>query len=279
MLKKVKLSILSENRVVNPRLRAEQGFSVYIETENGTVLFDVGQTDALVENAREMNIDLKSVQKIVLSHGHYDHTGGLPFVLKQMNPIDVICHPALSNKKYKIHPAGRTNIGVPWEKRDMISQGARFIYKTHPFEVLPDVWISGEIPRRSSFEYVEETYQQKPSVSYIHDEIHDDQCLVLNTVKGLIILLGCGHAGPINSIKQSMRVTKNKKIYAVVGGMHLQHSPDEKIKKIVKNLCALDPEYVLPLHCTGFNAITRFITVFEQRVKLLNVGDTFELSG
>jgi len=278
MLKRVKLSLLSENRVIDPRLRAEQGFSVHIETDTGTILFDVGQTITLVENAHELNINLKAIQKIVLSHGHYDHTGGLPFVLEKTGPIDVICHPALTNKKYKIYPAGRTNIGVPWEKRDLVSMGAKFVYKTHPFEVIPDIWISGEIPRRSSFEYVEEVYQQKPSVSYIHDEIHDDMCLVLNTVKGLIIILGCGHAGPINSIKQSMRITKNKQIYAVIGGMHLQHSPDEKIRKIVKNLKSLDPAFVLPLHCTGFNAITRMMRIFQNRVKLLNVGETFELT-
>ncbi len=277
MLQNVKLTILSENRVVDPNLRAEQGLSVFVETENGNILFDVGQTNALVENAREMDIDLESVQKIVLSHGHYDHTGGLPFVLEIIRSIDVVCHPALTNKKYKIYPAGRTNIGVPWEKRDIISKGAKFIYKTHPFEVIPDVWISGEIPRSSAFEYVEDAYQQKPSVSYLHDEIHDDLCLVLNTSKGLIILLGCGHAGPINSIKQSMRITHNQQIYAIIGGMHLQHSPDEKIKKIVKNLITLDPDYVLPLHCTGFPAITRIITAFPDRVKLLNVGDTFEV--
>jgi len=277
MLKRVKLSLLSENRVIDPRLRAEQGFSVHIETDTGTILFDVGQTITLVENAHELNINLKAIQKIVLSHGHYDHTGGLPFVLEKTGPIDVICHPALTNKKYKIYPAGRTNIGVPWEKRDLVSMGAKFVYKTHPFEVIPDIWISGEIPRRSSFEYVEEVYQQKPSVSYIHDEIHDDMCLVLNTVKGLIIILGCGHAGPINSIKQSMRITKNKQIYAVIGGMHLQHSPDEKIRKIVKNLKTLDPAFVLPLHCTGYYAISRLMAVLQSRVKLLNVGDTFEL--
>jgi len=251
MLSNVKLTILSENRVINPRLRAEQGLSVLVETENGTILFDAGQTNALVENARELDIDLKTVQKIILSHGHYDHTGGLPFILEVTKPIDVVCHPALINKKYKVYPAGRTNIGVPWEKSDMVSMGAKFIYKTHPFEVIPDVWISGEIPRSSAFEYVER--------------------------KGLIILLGCGHAGPINSIKQSMRITKNKQIYAIIGGMHLQHSPDEKIKKIVKILVTLNPEFLIPIHCTGIPTINRMLNAFPDRVKLLNVGDIFEL--
>lgn len=277
MLSDVKLTILAENRVINPNLIAEQGLSVIVETAENCVLFDTGQTDAFIKNANELNIDLKNVQKIVLSHGHYDHSGGLPYILEITKPIEIICHPALINKKFRVYPAGRIDIGVRWEKGALKSKGAKFVFKTHPLEIMPDIWISGEIPRNSAFEYVDETYQQRPLVSYIHDEIHDDLCLIINTIKGLIILLGCSHAGPINSIMHAMRITKNKQIYAVVGGMHLQHSQHEKINKIVKNLVTLNPEYLVPLHCTGFHAINRMLDAFKDRVKLLNVGDSFEL--
>jgi len=277
MLSNVKLTVLSENRVINPGLIAEQGLSILVETADQCILFDTGQTDAYIKNADALNIDLKCVQKIVLSHGHYDHAGGLPHIFKITKPIDVLCHPALTNKKYRVFPAGRTDIGVPWEKGRIKSKGAKFIFKTHPLEIAPNILISGEIPRNSVFEYVDETYQQRPLVSYIHDEIHDDMCLIINTIRGLIILLGCSHAGPVNSIMHAMRVARNKKIYAVMGGMHLQHSKEEKITKIVDHLIALNPYYLIPLHCTGLPAINKMIGALGNRVKLLNVGDCFEL--
>ena len=277
MLSNAKLTILAENRVVNPKLIAEQGLSIFVETPNGNVLFDTGQTDAFLYNARQLNIDLSTTDKIVLSHGHYDHSGGLLNFVKNIKPIEVFCHPALMNKKYHVYPAGRLDIGVPWEKKEVKSLGAEFIFKTHAFEIIPDVWISGEIPRHSKYEQIDETYQQRVLESYIHDEIHDDMCLIINTTKGLIILLGCGHAGPINSIKHAMRLLDTKDIYAVIGGMHLQHSPEERIEKVVKNLQRVNPEFLIPLHCTGFTAINRMFSLFKNRVQLLNVGDTFEM--
>jgi 7,8-dihydropterin-6-yl-methyl-4-(beta-D-ribofuranosyl)aminobenzene 5'-phosphate synthase len=275
MLSEAKITILSENRVINPRLMAEQGLCIFVETPHGNLLFDTGQTEAFLRNARELKIDLQTVQKIVLSHGHYDHTGGLPLFLQEYGLTEIICHPAIFNKKYRVYPAGRVDIGVQWERSDLKAMGAKFVLKTHAVQILPDVWISGEIPRHSDYEHIDESYQQRPMVSYIHDEIHDDMCLILNTVKGLFILLGCGHAGPVNSIKQSIRITGNKKIYAVIGGMHLQHSHEGKINQIVKNIRKLDPEYILPLHCTGFPAISRMMQIFKDRVNLLNVGDSF----
>ena len=277
MLTNLKLTILAENRVTNPNLIAEQGFSVFVETPNGNILFDTGQTDAFIRNAHHLCIDLHSTKKIVLSHGHYDHTGGLTTFLNTIKGIEVICHPAVINKKYRIYPEGRSDIGVPWDKKELESLGAKFLFKTHPHQVLPDVWTSGEIPRNTSYENIDETYQQRVSESFITDEIHDDLALIIKTQKGLIIILGCGHAGPINSIRHAMRITGQKKVYAIMGGMHLNHAPEEKIEKIVHNLYLLDPFFVVPLHCTGFVAINRIFNQFKGRVKLFNVGDIFTL--
>jgi 7,8-dihydropterin-6-yl-methyl-4-(beta-D-ribofuranosyl)aminobenzene 5'-phosphate synthase len=277
MLKKVKITILAENRVIDPNLLAEQGQSIFIETENGSVLFDVGQTDAFLHNAQHMKIDLNRIDKIILSHGHYDHTGGLPAFCNKIKPVDIICHPALINKKYRIYPEGRKDIGVPWDKKEVEHTGANFIFKTHAYEVIPDVWISGEIPRNTEYEKIDETYQQRVSESYIHDEIHDDMSLILVTERGLIVLLGCGHAGPINSIRHAMRITHTKSVHAVMGGMHLNNAPEDKIDQIVTNLYQINPDILIPLHCTGFHAINRMFIRFAERVKLMNVGDSYEL--
>ena len=277
MISNVSITILAENRVSNPRLVAEQGFSAFIQTENGNILFDTGQTDTFIKNANELDINLHSTEKIVLSHGHYDHTGGLPYFLENIKPIEIFCHPALMNKKFKVYPEARKDIGIAWEELEMIRSGAKFNFKSHPFEVLPDIFISGEIPRHSKYEDIDEAYQLQAKESFIHDEIHDDLCLVINSKKGLVILLGCGHAGPINSIKQAMRIMNSNKVYAVIGGMHLLHSSEEKIKLIVHNLERINPAYIVPLHCTGFQAINLMFNKFKERVLLLNVGDVFKL--
>ena len=275
MLSNLKLTVLSENRVVNPKLIAEQGLSVLVETPNGNVLFDTGQTHSLLHNAEQLGIDLSTIKRVFLSHGHFDMTGGLRFLLQQVHPLEVVCHPNLFNKKYKVVDQERVEIGVPWEKRDLEAHGANFILKTRPMELLPDVWISGEIPRLTDYEYIEETYQERILESYIHDELHDDMSLIIKTTKGLIVLMGCGHSGPINTLKHAMRIMGENRLHAVVGGMHLHHAPDDKIDKIVKNLRKLNPDYLIPLHCCGFRTINRLFNLFKERVLLFNVGDSF----
>lgn len=278
MLANAKLTILSENRVVSPQLIAEQGLAIFIETPGGRILFDTGQTDALIHNAKILKIPLQNVDYVVLSHGHYDHAGGLPYVAELKNLLKVICHPALINKKYRVFPAGNLDIGVPWEKSTLVRKGVEFLFRTHPFEILPDVWFSGEIPRNTAYETIDETYQQRVLESLIHDELHDDAFLALNTVKGLVVLLGCGHAGPVNSLKHAMRITGNRHIHALIGGLHLQTADQSKIDQIIKNIHRLNPDLIFPLHCTGFAAIHKFFRLFKDRVQLLNVGDQIEIS-
>ncbi|HID37995.1 MAG TPA: MBL fold metallo-hydrolase [Calditrichaeota bacterium] len=278
MIKECTLTVLTENRVNDPNLFAEQGLSILVKTPQAVLLFDTGQTDTFIKNAQQLKLNLHNVAAIVLSHGHYDHTGGLPSFLKSVKPVSIYCHPALLNKKYREQGGTRINIGVPWEKTEITHAGGKIIFKTHPFEIFPNVWFSGEIPRHSKFESSDESYRQRVLESYIHDELHDDSALILNSKNGLIILLGCGHAGVINTVKHAMRITGQKKIYAIMGGMHLQHSQEEKIIKIAKHLKELNLEYVIPLHCTGFKAVNHFYRLFKDRLLLFNVGDALNVA-
>jgi 7,8-dihydropterin-6-yl-methyl-4-(beta-D-ribofuranosyl)aminobenzene 5'-phosphate synthase len=278
MLSKLTLTILCENRVVNPELMAEQGLSIIVTTADGKILFDTGQTGTLLHNANRLKVDLKQIKKVVLSHGHFDMVGGLHHLLTEVTPLEVYCHPNLFSKKFKIQDMERVEIGVPWEKAELEGMGAKFILKTHPKEIMKDVWISGEIPRLTSYEYIDETYQERVLESFIHDELHDDMALIINTIRGLVILLGCGHAGPVNTIKHAMRITGNNKVHMVAGGMHLHRAPEDKINQITQNLMYLNPDYVMPLHCCGFRCINQLYNLARERVLLYNVGDTFTIN-
>jgi 7,8-dihydropterin-6-yl-methyl-4-(beta-D-ribofuranosyl)aminobenzene 5'-phosphate synthase len=278
MIKKLKITILCENRVTDPQLVAEQGLSLLIEMPNGKILFDTGQTDTVVRNAKSLKFKLKQVTKIVLSHGHFDMTGGLPHLLREIPNPQIYCHPNLFNKKFKLRDNERIDIGVPWEKSELEELGANFILKARPLEILPDTFITGEIPRLTSYESIDEIYQEQILESYIHDELHDDMALILKTKKGLIILLGCGHSGVLNTIKYAMRLTGENRIHLVLGGMHLQQASDKRIEEVVKNLMNLKPDYVAPLHCCGFRCINQLYNQTKSRTLLYNVGDSFSLN-
>ena len=277
MSSSIKITILCENRVTNPNLVAEQGLSLLVETADGKVLFDTGQTDTVVRNAISLGIDLEKIKKIVLSHGHFDMTGGLKHLLKEIPSPEIYCHPNLFNKKFKIRDDERIDIGVPWEKAELEGMGARFILKTRPIEILPDIWISGEIPRLTSYEDIDEIYQEQVLESFIHDELHDDLALIIKSDKGLMVLMGCGHAGPVNTVKHAMRIMGENRVQLIMGGMHLHQAPDIKIEQVVAHLMTLAPAHIAPLHCCGFRCINRLFNQMRNRILLYNVGDSFIL--
>ena len=277
MLNQVKITILVENRVSRANLIAEQGLALFIETPEGNFLFDTGQSDVFLRNAEQLGIDLKQIRAIILSHGHYDHTNGLYYYLKKYGEARVICHYNLFHKKYKIVNGQRMFIGISHEEDELKRLGAQFEYVNNPHHLTEDIIISGEISRLTDFENVYEDYEERVLESYIPDDLHDDMALYLNTNRGLIVLLGCGHSGVINTIKQGLRLTEQKEIFAVMGGMHLAQASEERINKTIHALQELNPRYIVPLHCTGFRMINRLFNEFEDRVLLYNVGDQLTL--
>ncbi len=277
MLSDVTITILVENRVARANLIAEQGLSLFIETPEGNFLFDTGQSDVFLHNAQHLGIDIASNQAIVLSHGHYDHTNGLYYYLKKYERARVIAHYNLFHKKFKIVNGERMFVGIAHEEDELKRLGAHFEYVSNPHNLSENIIISGEIHRITDFETIDEQYEERVLESYIPDELHDDMALYLKTEKGLVVLLGCGHSGVINTVKQGMRHTGMQEVYAVMGGMHLAQATPERIAKTVNALRELNPRYIVPLHCTGFRMVNQLFNEFGDRVRLMNVGDQFTL--
>src|SRR6185369_1924914 len=200
----MRLTVLCDNSVgpISGAL-GEHGFAALLEPEVGeSLLFDTGQGGTLLHNARKMGKDLSSVRKVVISHGHHDHAGGLlPLLEENGNPTEVFAHEAVFQPRYRVKDTGESfPIGMPHSKGEDVAAGASFSLSAEFREILPGIMLSGEIPRATSFEpgdqglFLDCTGQR-------HDTTPDDQCLVIETVKGLVILLGCCHAGLVNTLE------------------------------------------------------------------------------
>lgn len=277
MIDRLEITVLSENRVTKPSLVAEEGLSLHISSPEGDFLFDTGNRDAFVRNAEHLKIDLGKIEKILFSHGHYDHTGGIFFYLQKFGGATVICHYNIFNRKFRLYEGGRLEVGIPYEEKELTRMGGKFVYKTHPFNLSENILSTGEIPRITEYETPNQVHQELVLESYISDVVNDDMAMVIKTAKGLIVLLGDSHSGPVNAVKHAMRITGVQEVYAIMGGMNLIYVSMDKIEKIGRGLKQLNPRYLIPLHSTGFQAINHFYSIFKERMLLFNTGDKLTL--
>ncbi len=277
MLDQVEITILCENRVSSPHLRAELGLSIHVSSPEGDFLFDTGSGNAFIHNAKHLNIPLEKVSQILFSHGHRDHTGGIYYFLKEHRRGTIICHFNIFNRKFRVHDGVKMEVGIPYEEKELTSLGGEFIFHSKPYRFSPHILSTGEIPRITDYETPNEFHQELVLESYITDELRDDMAMIIQTTRGLIILLGDSHSGPVNTVKHAMSITGNQEVYAIIGGLNLANAPEEKIIKITNALKKLEPQFIVPLHSTGFLAMNYLYQAFRERMLLFNTGDRFTL--
>lgn len=276
---KARLTILCENTVAFPfGVVGEHGFACYVETESGSFLFDTGQGFGIVRNALALKKDLRTIRSITISHGHYDHTGGLPAVLGLRGPVDVFGHPGMFARRIWSDDTTTRDIGIPFRRGYLESLGARFRLERQWTEVGPGLYLTGEVPRESAFETGDVHMSQLgPNGGRIHpDPLDDDLSLVVDTAKGLVLVLGCAHAGMINIIRHVQRELGRDRIYAVIGGTHLGFSSDGQFEETVKVIDALGIEKLGVSHCTGLPAAARLHARFGERFFFGSVGSVLE---
>jgi 7,8-dihydropterin-6-yl-methyl-4-(beta-D-ribofuranosyl)aminobenzene 5'-phosphate synthase len=241
-----------------------------------SLLFDTGQSDLLLQNARVLDVDLSRVRAIALSHGHYDHTGCLEAV-RQLAP-DAACfaHPAAWAPHFARNPDGTTrDVGMTEpNRRAARAFGPQCRDTLAATEVLPGIFLTGEIPRETDFEDVGGPFVLDEAGAQ-PDPIADDQALFFDTRDGLVVLLGCAHAGVINTLRHIRRLTRGRPIHTILGGMHLLVASPERMARTVAALRELEVACLGPAHCTGFAAAARLRSEFPQACSACGVGSRF----
>jgi 7,8-dihydropterin-6-yl-methyl-4-(beta-D-ribofuranosyl)aminobenzene 5'-phosphate synthase len=271
-----RITVLVENTAGGQGLLAEHGLSFWIELGHKRILFDTGQGNLLIGNARRLGIRLELADAIVLSHGHYDHTGGLGDALRCVGRPKVYAHPAVLAPKFARSTDGTVrDVGISCLGPQDVRERAEFVRVEGPTEVCEGLRLTGPVPRTTDFEDTGGAFFRDKDCTE-PDELIDDQAAFVETSAGTVVILGCAHAGVINTLRHVQSLTHGRAIHTVIGGMHLVNASDERMDKTVAELRRLDVQRLLPCHCTGFEAMAWLWSEFPGRCATCPVGTVVE---
>ena len=266
------LTVICDNHAKN-ELLSEHGLSFYILADGLTILFDTGSGETLLPNAMKLGIDLAKCSHLVLSHGHYDHSGGVAQVLAKNTYCSVIAHPFILSDRYSRHADRPVNrIGIPVNVQAVLQQLDPVRLHCSPVVsfISDNIGITGFIPRTHVFEdtggpfYLDETGQ-------FADMIPDDQALWINTPQGLVVILGCCHSGVSNTVEYIRQLNDGASVAGIIGGLHLLHASAERLEQTIIYLKKLKPQFIYAGYCTGDDVIVKL----RQNLRDTAVGQFF----
>ncbi len=277
MSEMIRITVLVENSVHRQGLVAEHGLCFHIQSGSHQLLFDTGQSDLAVINAATLRLPLDPIEALVLSHGHYDHTGGVPTVLDMAPEAKCFVHPAAFEPKYSRNAEGHIRqIGMSDVTLQALNRRGLHLVETRAqTEVLPGVFATGEIPRLTPYEdtggaFYLDTAGTRP------DPLLDDQALIIDLGRSVMLLLGCAHSGLVNSLNHVQHLTGGKPVSAVIGGFHLGSASAARLQFTLERLRAAELNCLAAAHCTGQLATARLWQTFPKICRPASVGSVFE---
>lgn len=277
----IKLTILCENSVEKPSpfgLLGEYGFSCLVETAASHYLFDTGGGLTIRNNAERLGLDLSRLDGIILSHGHQDHSGGLKQVLEQTGPVTIYAHPDLFSSRFSDHSDTPRDISIPWKREELEALGARFQLSSEPMVITPQLITSGTVVRSNAVETGDpQLVVSGDRGNRLRDPLNDDLSLFIRSDKGLVLLLGCAHAGLINIMDHAVHTSGEQRIHAIVGGTHLMFSGEAQLKATMDRLAAANVAHIGASHCTGRNGTLALAARFKERFFSATVGVSLEV--
>ncbi len=244
----------------------EWGLSFFVEAGEHRILLDTGGGRVLLGNARALNIDLTRISAIALSHAHPDHTGGLDQAVQLSGPVDFYVHPGAFIDRYLKADKGAVKLNMPLSRAQLGSRVRKLVETRNPALIFDGVMVTGQIPRVTGFEdtglaghaFLDEGLATP-------DPILDDQALVFRVPEGVVILLGCGHSGVVNTVRYVRELVGEIPIYAVMGGTHLLSASSDRMQKTIEALRKYNVQKIMLSHCTGLDAYVELAKAFPGR--------------
>ncbi|MFA6939731.1 MAG: MBL fold metallo-hydrolase [Clostridiaceae bacterium] len=276
----LKITTLIENNPnINSKLYNEHGLSLYIEIDEVKILFDTGQSGDFIENAEKLNVDLNNLKYVILSHGHYDHSGGFrKLVDKVKTSYKLVVGKGFFNSKYKLTEEGNYRyIGNSFDEKFVNQNNISIKYiEEDIFYITEDIMIFSNFKRSNDFELINKKFLIKQDENYVLDNFSDEIVLAVKTVKGLIVIVGCSHIGIVNILETIIERT-GMPIYGIIGGTHLIEADQLRLNNTINFLKEKDIQILGMSHCTGEKAVEEIKREFGKRFLYNNTGNVIKI--